>query len=82
MVVADTTAAVIKDVSSIPFFFYRFGANQFMQNNHISIIQAIGFACCDSVALCILVRSTDDAFQVIYLKIFKDIPLLDCVGLQ
>lgn len=59
-----------------------------MQNStiyHISIIQAILSCCGDFVAQCILVRTTQSlspTFPIIYFIFFKNIPLLDCVGVQ
>jgi hypothetical protein len=61
-----------------------------VQNNDIkmaysfSISQITVFGCCDFIAQCILVRTSDNAYLSIRFNylIFKDTPLLDRVELQ
>ena len=45
------------------------------------MVEPVVFGCCDLIGQFILVRTSDKSFSFIY-SIFKDTPLLDCVGLQ
>jgi hypothetical protein len=51
---------------------------------HLAIGQITLFGCCDFIAQCILVRTSDNAYPQFIHLIFnlKDISLLDCVELQ
>jgi hypothetical protein len=47
----------------------------------LSILEATLLGCCDFIAQSILVRTTDDAYSFsLFIQIFKDIPLLDCMA--
>ena len=72
------------------FFFFQFCANQLCRGAQTddfnvmgNIARSVLYGCCDFIAQSILVRTTEQCLSIpfIYL-IFKDTPLLDCVGLQ
>jgi hypothetical protein len=49
----------------------------------MAIADAVTFGCCDFLTQSILVRTTDNTYLFhLFILIFKDTPLLDCVGLQ